>query len=138
MSIYEQDLAKTRANYVPLSPVSFIERTAEVFGDLPAGLHGGRRYLWRETRDRTARLAAALRERGVGHGTTVSVMLSNTPEMVEVHYAVPALNAVLNTLNTRLDARLLAWQMQHCETSLLISDREFSFVMQQAIRILRD
>src|SRR5215469_12752349 len=138
MSIYDQDLAKTPANYAPLSPVSFIERTAEVFGDLPAVLHGERRYLWRETRERTARLAAALRERGVGRATTVSVMLTNTPEMVEVHYAVPALNAVLNTLNTRLDPRLLAWQMQHCETSLLISDREFSPTMQQALRILRE
>jgi fatty-acyl-CoA synthase len=138
MSIYEQDLEKNAANYAPLSPVSFIERTAEVYGDLPAIVHGARRYLWRETRERSARLAAALRARGVARGTTVSVMLTNTPEMVEVHYAVPALNAVLNTLNTRLDATLLAWQMQHCETAVLISDREFAPVMQQALRILRE
>ena len=138
MSIYEQDLDKNLANYASLSPVSFIERTAEVYGDLPAIVHGARRYLWRETRERSARLAAALRALGVARGTTVSVMLTNTPEMVEAHYAVPALNAVLNTLNTRLDAALLAWQMQHCETSVLISDREFVPVMQQALRILRE
>ena len=138
MSIYEQDLDKNLANYASLSPVSFIERTAEVYGDLPAIVHGARRYLWRETRERNARLAAALRALGVARGTTVSVMLTNTPEMVEAHYAVPALNAVLNTLNTRLDAALLAWQMQHCETSVLISDREFVPVMQQALRILRE
>src|SRR5215472_341713 len=138
MSIYDQDLDKNPANYAPLSPVSFIERTAEVYGDLPSVVHGARRYLWRETRERSARLAAALRALGVTRGTTVSVMLTNTPEMVEVHYAVPALNAVLNTLNTRLDAALLAWQMQHCETSVLILDREFSPVMQQALRILRE
>jgi len=138
MSIYDQDLGKNPANYVPLSPVSFVERTAEVYGDLPAIVHGARRYDWRETRERTARLAAALRARGVARGTTVSVMLTNTPEMVEVHYAVPALNAVLNTLNVRLDAALLAWQMHHCETAVLISDREFSPVMQQALRILRE
>jgi fatty-acyl-CoA synthase len=138
MSIYDQDLQKCPANYVPLSPVSFLERTAEVYGDLPAIVHGERRYLWRETRERSARLAAALRALGVARGTTVSVMLTNTPEMVEAHYAVPALNAVLNTLNTRLDAALLAWQMQHCETSVLISDREFGAVMQQALRILRE
>ena len=138
MSIYDQDLPKTRANYVPLSPVSFLERTAEVYGDLPAIVHGARRYSWAQTRERSARLAAALRALGVARGTTVSVMLTNTPEMIEAHYAVPALDAVLNTLNIRLDAALLAWQMQHCETSVLISDREFSAVMREALRILRD
>src|SRR6516162_11061337 len=138
MSIYDQDLDKNPANYAPLSPVSFIERTAEVYGDLPALVHGSRRYSWHETRERAARLAAALRALGVRRGTTVSLMLSNTPEMVEAHYAVPALNAVLNTLNTRLDVRLLAWQMQHCEASVLISDSEFGPVMQQALHILRE
>src|SRR5579863_2398925 len=138
MSIYDQDLDKNPANFVPLSPTSFVERSAEVFGDLPAVVHGARRYSWRETRERAARLAAALRTLGAGRGTTVSVMLPNTPEMIEAHYAVPALNAVLNTLNTRLDAALLAWQMQHCETALLITDREFSPVMKEALRILRD
>ena len=138
MSIYDQDLDKNPANFVPLSPVSFVERSAEVFGDLPAVVHGARRYSWRETRERAARLAAALRALGVGRGTTVSAMLPNTPEMIEAHYAVPALNAVLNTLNTRLDAPLLAWQMQHCETAVLITDREFAPVMREALRILRD
>jgi fatty-acyl-CoA synthase len=138
MSIYDQDLDKNAANFVALSPTSFVERSAEVFGDLAAVVHGARRYSWRETRERTARLAAALRALGVGRGTTVSAMLPNTPEMIEAHYAVPALNAVLNTLNTRLDAPLLAWQMQHCETALLITDREFSSVMKEALRILRD
>src|SRR5882724_5177776 len=108
MSIYEQGLGKTAANFVALSPTSFVERSAEVFGDLPAVIHGKRRLTWRETRDRAARLAAALRSLGVGRGGTVSVMLPNTPEMVEAHYAVPALGAALNTLNTRLDAPLLA------------------------------
>jgi fatty-acyl-CoA synthase len=137
MNIYDQDLDKNPANFVPLSPSSFVERSAEVFGDLPAVVHGRRRYNWRETRERAARLAAALRSFGVGRGTTVSVLLPNTPEMIEAHYAVPALNAVLNTLNTRLDAALLAWQMQHCETAVLITDRELSAVAQEALRILR-
>jgi fatty-acyl-CoA synthase len=137
LSIYDQDLDKNPANFVPLSPVSFVERSAEVFGDLPAVIHGRRRYLWRDTRERCARLAAALRALGVRRGTTVSVMLTNTPEMVEVHYAVPAVNAVLNTLNIRLDAALLAWQMQHCETAVLITDVEFAPVMQAALAILR-
>jgi fatty-acyl-CoA synthase len=137
MSIYDQDLDKNPANFVPLSPSSFVERSAEVFGDLPAVVHGSRRYSWSETRERAARLAAALRSFGVGRGTTVSAMLTNTPEMIEAHYAVPALNAVLNTLNIRLDAALLAWQMQHCETAVLITDREFSGVVKEALRILR-
>ena len=138
MSIYDEDLDKNPANFVPLSPVSFVERSAEVFGDLPAVVHGARRYSWRETRERSARLAAALRALGVGRGTTVSAMLTNTPEMIEAHYGVPALNAVLHTMNIRLDAALLAWQMQHCETHVLITDREFSGVMKEALRVLRE
>ncbi len=137
MSIYDQHLDKTVANFTALSPVSFVERSAEVFGDLPAVVHGSRRYSWAQTRERSARLAAALAALGVARGSTVSVMLPNTPEMVEAHYAVPALNAVLNTLNTRLDAPLLAWQMNHCEAQVLITDTEFSPTMKQALHILR-
>ncbi len=136
-SIYDSGLDKNAANYAALAPVSFVERSAEVFGDLPAVIHGTRRYTWAQTRDRAARLAAALRALGVARGSTVSVMLPNTPEMVEAHYAVPALNAVLNTLNTRLDAALLAWQMNHCEAGVLITDREFAPTMAQALHILR-
>src|ERR1700704_6474372 len=124
MSIYDQDLDKNPANYVALSPVSFVERSAEVFGDLPAVVHGRRRYAWRDTRERAARLAAALRALGVARGTTVSVMLPNTPEMIEAHYAVPALNAVLHPLNTRLAA-------------VLITDREFAPAIEVALWILR-
>jgi fatty-acyl-CoA synthase len=138
VSIYDQSLDKNPANYVALTPVSFVERSAEVFGDLPAIVHGSRRYSWRETRERSARLAAALRAHGVTRGTTVSLMLTNTPEMIEAHYAVPALAAVLNTLNTRLDAALLAWQMQHCEAAVLITDREFAPLMARTLRILRE
>ena len=137
-SIYDAGLPKTSANFVALTPVSFVERSAEVFGDLPAVVHGARRYTWAQVRERSARLAAALRHLGVARGSTVSVMLPNTPEMVEAHYAVPALNAVLNTLNTRLDAPLLAWQMNHCEATVLITDTEFSPVMHEALRRLRE
>ncbi len=137
-NIYDQHLDRQPANFAALSPVSFVERSAEVFGDLPAVVHGSRRYSWAQTRDRSARLAAALRALGVGRGSTVSVMLPNTPEMVEAHYAVPALNAVLNTLNTRLDAPLLAWQMNHCEAKVLITDREFAPLMGPALAQLRE
>ncbi len=136
-NIFEQDLDPNPANFTALSPVSFVERSAEIFGDLNAVVHGSRRYTWAQTRDRSARLAAALRSLGVGRGSTVSAMLPNTPEMVEVHYAVPALNAVLNPLNTRLDAALIAWQLNHCECTVLITDREFSPVMAKALDILK-
>jgi fatty-acyl-CoA synthase len=137
MSIYDQHLDRNAANHVALSPVSFVERSAEVFGDLPAVVHGARRYTWAQVRERSARLAAALLALGVRRGSTVSVMLPNTPEMVEAHYAVPALGAVLNTLNTRLDAPLLAWQMNHCQAGVLITDREFAPLMADAVARLR-
>ncbi len=136
--IYDRDLDRNAANFVPLTPVSFVERSAEVFGDLPAVVHRERRYTWAQVRERSARLAAALAAHGVGRGTTVSAMLANTPEMVEAHYAVPALGAVLNTLNTRLDAPLLAWQMNHCEAAVLITDREFAPTISAALAILRE
>ena len=138
MNLYDEDLDKNAANFAALSPVSFVERCADVFGDLPAVVHGTRRYTWAQTRERSARLAAALAALGVGRHCTVSVMLANTPEMVEAHYAVPALNAVLNTLNTRLDAALLAWQMNHCQAQLLITDREFAPQIKQALQLLRE
>jgi len=136
-NIFDQDLDPNSANFTALSPVSFVERSAEIFGDLCSVVHGLRTYTWAQTRDRSARLAAALQSLGVGRGSTVSAMLPNTPEMVEAHYAVPALNAVLNTLNTRLDAALIAWQLNHCECTVLITDREFAPVMAKALDILK-
>jgi fatty-acyl-CoA synthase len=138
MSLYDEGLARNAANHVPLSPVSFVGRSAEVFGDLPAVAHGQRRYTWAECHERSLRLAAALRAQGIGRGHTVSAMLSNTPEMVEAHYAVPSLGAVLNTLNTRLDAPLLAWQLAHCEAQVLLTDREFSATIGPALKLLRE
>jgi fatty-acyl-CoA synthase len=136
-NIFDQDLDPNSANFTALSPVSFVERSAEIFGDLSSVVHGHRKYTWAQTRDRSARLAAALQSLGVERGTTVSAMLPNIPEMVEVHYAVPALNAVLNPLNTRLDAALIAWQLNHCECAVLITDREFAPVMAKALDILK-
>ena len=136
-NIFDQDLDPNSANFTALSPVSFVERSAEIFGDLSSVVHGHRKYTWAQTRDRSARLAAALQSLGVARGTTVSAMLPNTPEMLEVHYAVPALNAVLNPLNTRLDAALIAWQLNHCECAVIITDREFAPVMAKALDILK-
>jgi fatty-acyl-CoA synthase len=136
-NIFDQNLDPNSANFTALSPVSFVERSAEIFGDLSSVVHGHRKYTWAQTRDRSARLAAALQSLGVARGTTVSAMLPNIPEMLEVHYAVPALNAVLNPLNTRLDAALIAWQLNHCECAVLITDREFATVMAKSLDILK-
>jgi fatty-acyl-CoA synthase len=138
MSIYDQHLDPNPANFAALSPVSFVERTAEVFGDMPAVVHGARHHTWAQVRERSARLAAALRALGIGPGDTVSTLLPNTPEMVEAHYAIPALGAVINTLNTRLDAGLLAWQMNHCESQVLITDREYAPVVAKALATLSE
>jgi fatty-acyl-CoA synthase len=136
-NIFDQNLDPNSANFTALSPVSFVERSAEIFGDLSSVVHGHRKYTWAQTRDRSARLAAALQSLGVARGTTVSAMLPNIPEMLEVHYAVPALNAVLNPLNTRLDAALIAWQLNHCECAVLITDREFAPAIAKALDILK-
>mgnify|MGYP000119495654 CR=1 FL=1 len=135
MSIYEQGLDPCAANQVALSPVSFVERSAEVFADLPAVVHGHRRYNWAQVRDRSARLAAALQALGVGHGDTVSAMLPNTPEMVEAHFGIPMAGAVLNTLNTRLDPETIAFMLDHGEAKAVIVDPEFSGVMKKAIAL---
>jgi fatty-acyl-CoA synthase len=93
VSIYDQHLDRNAANFVALSPVSFVERSAEVFGDLPAVVHGARRYTWAQVRERSGAAGRGAARAGRGRGSTVSVMLPNTPEMVEAHYAVPALGA---------------------------------------------
>ena len=103
-NLYEQDLDRNPANYAPLTPLSFIERAAYVYPDRLAVVHGRRRQTWKETYARARRLGSALAKRDIGLGDTVAAMLANTPEMYEAHFGVPMTGAVLNTLNTRLDA----------------------------------
>ncbi|MCP4380312.1 MAG: AMP-binding protein [Hyphomicrobiales bacterium] len=134
--IFDQGMERNAANHTPLSPASFVERSAEVFGERVAVIHGARRYDWATTRDRAARLTAALADLGAKRGTTVSAILANTPEMIEAHYAVPASGAVLHALNTRLDAPQIAMQMDHCEAAILITDRAFSSTIEATLEIL--
>src|SRR5690349_13871832 len=110
---YEIDLDKNPANFAPLTPLGFIERAAYVYPARVAVVHGARRYTWGETYARSRRLASALARRGIGVGDTVAAMLSNTPEMYECHFGVPMSGAVLNTLNTRLDAEAIAFMLGH-------------------------
>ncbi|MDT3735330.1 MAG: acyl-CoA synthetase [Denitratisoma sp.] len=130
---YTIGLDKNAANYTPLSPLSFIERTAAVYPQRTSAIHGMRRYAWDETYARCRRLAAALAARGIGKNDTVAAMLSNTPEMLECHFGVPMAGAVLNTLNTRLDADAIAFMLNHGEAKALITDREFSSTIAKAL-----
>ncbi|WP_332119005.1 acyl-CoA synthetase [Azorhizobium caulinodans] len=134
-SIFDQHLDRNPANYQPLTPLGFLERAASVFPDQVAVIHGPLRRTYRELYARTRRLASALAQRGIGVGDTVAVMLSNTPPMLEAHYGVPMCGAVLNTFNTRLDAAILAFTIDHGEAKVLITDREFSPVIKAALAL---
>jgi 3-(methylthio)propionyl---CoA ligase len=130
---YAKDLEKNPANYAPLTPLSFIERSAYVYPERLAVVHGKERYTWKETYARCRRLASALAKRGVGKGDTVAVMLPNTPPMYEAHFGVPMCGGVLNTLNTRLDAEAIAFMLEHGEAKVLITDTEFSATIEAAL-----
>ncbi len=125
-SIYDRDLDRVPANYQPLTPLGYLERAARTFPDQVAVIHGPLRRSYAELHARCRRLAAALAARGIGRGDTVAVMLANTPAMIECHYGVPMTGAVLNTLNTRLDAAAIAFCLGHGEAKVLITDREFA------------
>ena len=130
---YEHGLDKRPANFVPLSPLSFLERSAMVYPDKTAVVHGERRFTYAELYARCRRLGGALAGRGVGVGDTVSLMAPNVPEMLEAHFGVPMCGAVLNALNYRLDADTIRFILGHAETKVLITDREFSPVVARAL-----
>ena len=133
MSAYDHDLDKNAANFQPLTPLSFLERSAAVYPDRIAIIHGQSRTSYRDFYARCRRLGAALAKRGIGKGDSVSVLLANTPAMLECHYGVPMTKGVLNTLNTRLDAPTIAFSLDHAETRILIVDREFSKLAAEAL-----
>ncbi len=137
MGKYEENLDKNPANHQPLTPLSFLERAAKAFPDHIAVIHGGQRLTYREFWKRSLKLASALAANGIGKGDTVTVMLSNTPPMLEAHFGVPMTKAVLHCLNTRLDAAIIAFQLDHAETRLLIVDREFSGVVKEALALAK-
>jgi fatty-acyl-CoA synthase len=134
---YEENLEKTAANYVPLTPLSFLERAAHVYPDRTSVIHGSQRFTWRQTYERCRRLGSALARRGIGVGDTVAVMLPNTPPMVEAHFGIPMCGAVLNTLNTRLDPEALAFMLEHGGATLILVDREFTAVVEKALALLK-
>jgi fatty-acyl-CoA synthase len=133
LTIYETGLDQAAANYQPLSPLTFIERSAAVYPNRPAIIHGETRRTWAQTYTRCRRLASALSKQGIGEGDTVAVMGANTPELYECHFGVPVLGAVLNALNVRLDAKTIAFILDHGEAKVLITDTEFSDTVKQAL-----
>lgn len=134
---YDADLDRNPANYQPLTPLTFLERAASVFPDHTAIIHGGLRRSYAEFYARSRRLASVLAQRGLGPGDTVSVMLANTPAMLECHYGVPMCGAVLHSINTRLDAAIIAFQLDHAMAKVVIVDREFVPLMQAALVLAR-
>ncbi|GGG35275.1 acyl-CoA synthetase [Chelatococcus composti] len=136
-SAYDIDLDRNPANFQPLTPLTFLERAASVFPERTAIIHGSLRRSYRDFYARARRLASALAAHGIGRGDTVSVMLSNTPAMLECHYGVPMTGAVLNTINTRLDAAIIAFTLDHAETKVLITDREFSKTIREALSLAK-
>src|ERR1700687_4723274 len=137
LSPYDRDLDRNPANFQPLTPLTFLERSAAVFPDRLASAPRPLRRNYREFHARTKKLASALAKRGFGRGDTVAVMLANTPAMLECHYGVPMCGAVLNTLNTRLDAGTIGLMLDHGEAKALIVDREFSGVIAAALKIAK-
>ena len=136
-SAYDKDLDRNAANFQPLTPLGFLERSASVFPDRLAIVHGATRRDYKTFYARARQLASALAAKGIGKGDTVSVMLANTPAMAECHYGVPMTGGVLNTMNTRLDAAIIAFTLDHAETKVLIVDREFSGIVRDALKLAR-
>ena len=134
---YEHGLGKNAANFTPLTPLSFIERTARVFPDYTAVIHGEIRRSWAETYQRCIKLASALHNRGVKKGDTVAMMLPNVPAALEAHFGVPMSGAVLNALNIRLDAKTIAFILDHGEAEILLTDKEFSDTIKEALSLCK-
>ncbi len=134
---YDIDLDRNPANFQPLTPLTFLERAAAVFPDHTAIIHGPLRRSYAEFYARSRRLASALARHGIGRGDTVAALLANTPAMLECHYGVPMTGGVLNTLNTRLDAAIIAFSLDHGEAKVLIADREFSKTVRAALALCK-
>src|SRR5208283_2078818 len=134
---YDTDLDRNPANFQPLTPLSFLARAAAVYPDQTAIIHGKRAWTYRDFFARAKKLASALAKRGIKRGDTVAAVLANTPAMLEAHYGVPMAGAVLNTINTRLDAAIIAFTLDHGEAKVLITDREFAKVVQDALALCK-
>ncbi len=136
MSSFEKNLEKNNANFVPLTPLTFLERAKDIYPDYEALIYEDRKYTWSEIYNRCIRFASALEKIGIGKGDTVSVMACNTPEIFEAHYSVPMTGAVLNTINIRLDSKTVSYILDHSDAKVLIVDRQFHEVVKKALSSL--
>ena len=134
MTIEYDQLEANNANFVPLTPLSFLHRSADIYPQRDAVIYNNRRYTWSQTRARCTRVASSLAARGLGKNDTVSVFAFNTPEMFEAHFAIPMAGAVLNTINTRLDAATVSYIIDHGESKLFIVDRQLWPVLETALK----
>lgn len=137
MNIYETNLNKNAANFESLSPLSYIKRAALLYPGEVSAIHGDRRYQWQETYQRCLAIASALSQRGIGPGDTVAAMLPNIPEMLESHFSIAMTGGVLNAINTRLDARTVAFILGHAEAKVLFADAEYADILREALEILK-
>jgi fatty-acyl-CoA synthase len=135
-NIFEQNLPQRQANFRPLSPISFLQWSAHVYPEKIAVIHGDKNFTWAQFNERCLRLASALNKHGIGVGDCVSIMSPNAPAMLEAHYGIPMSGAVLNPMNFRLDAATIAFILEHGEAKLLITDKEFSPVIKEALALL--
>ena len=137
MSDYDKHLDKNNANFVPLTPISFLERAKDIYPNYEALIYEDKKYTWSEIYKRCTKFASALEKIGIGDGDTVSVMAFNTPEIFEAHYSVPMCGAVLNTINTRLDAKTVAYILDHSDAKVLIVDRQLHSIIEKALSIAK-
>ena len=135
MSNFDKNLDKNSANFVPLSPLSFISRVKDIYPNYDSLVYGKRRYTWLETYNRCTKFASALAKKGITKGSTVSIIAANTPELFEAHYSIPMTGGVINTINTRLDAETIAYILDHSDAKLLITDTQFSPTMKKALKL---
>ena len=133
MSSYDTNLDKNKANHIPLTPLSFLQRAKDVYPNYEAIVYEDRKYTWTEVYKRAVKFASALSKIGIGKGDTVSFLAFNTPEIFEAHYSVPMTGAVLNTINTRLDAKTVSYILNHAEAKVLIVDRQLHSVVNKAL-----
>ena len=134
MNNYNKNLDKNSSNYVPLSPLIFLERAKDIYPDYEALFYGNRKYTWKQTYDRCIQFASALEKNGIGLGDTVSVLAANTPELFEAHYSIPMTGAVINTINIRLDSHTIAYILEHSDAKLFIVDTQFSPVIKKSLQ----
>ncbi len=135
MSNFDTNLDKNSANFVPLSPLSFITRVKDIYPNYDSLVYGKRSYTWLETYNRCTKFASALAKKGITKGSTVSIIAANTPELFEAHYSIPMTGGVINTINTRLDADTIAYILDHSDAKILITDTQFSPTMKKALQI---